>query len=98
MPFSQFVFPARFRYSSGVQRTLKMILVVGATGQLGTAIVRQLIERGLPVRALVRERSNYAGIKDSGADIAFGDLRDRTSFEAACNDVDTIIATANTAI
>lgn len=75
-----------------------MILVVGATGQLGTAIVRKLADRGLPVRALVRRTSNHKPLTRDGVDIVFGDLRDRSSLEAACSGVHTVIATANAAI
>jgi uncharacterized protein YbjT (DUF2867 family) len=75
-----------------------MILVVGSTGQLGTAIVRKLSDRGLPVRAFVRETSNFNAIKRDGIELVFGDLSDRNSLDAACKNVDTIIATANAAL
>lgn len=40
---------------------LPKILVTGATGKTGTAVVAQLLEKGYPVRAIVgqRERSCY---------------------------------------
>ena len=75
-----------------------MILVVGATGQLGTAIVRKLCDRRLPVRALVRDTSNYNPINRDGVELVFGDLCNKDSLEAACQNVDTIIATANAAV
>lgn len=75
-----------------------MILVVGATGQLGTAIVRKLADRGQPVRVLVRRTSNHKPLARDGVDLVFGDLRDNSSLEAACRGVETIIATANAAI
>ena len=69
-----------------------MVLVVGATGQLGGAITRLLIEGGHQVRALVR---GDAAVE--GAQLARGDLKDRASLDAACRGVDTIITTANSA-
>jgi uncharacterized protein YbjT (DUF2867 family) len=71
-----------------------MILVVGATGQLGTAVVRKLAARGKPVRALVRRSSQYRHLKGTGAELVFGDLRDAPSLEDACRGVRTVIATA----
>ena len=49
-----------------------MILVTGASGNAGGAVVRALVEAGEPVRALVRDRSS-ASVPD-GADLAVGDL------------------------
>lgn len=75
-----------------------MIFVVGATGQLGTTIVRKLTDRGLAVRALARRTSNCEALARDGVDLVFGDLRDEPSLDAACQDVETIIATANAAV
>src|SRR5687767_5120399 len=75
-----------------------MILVVGATGQLGTAIVRKLLNDGRRMRALVRETSNYSHFSGTDAEIVKGDLRDPSSLASACEGVDTVIATANTAL
>jgi hypothetical protein len=75
-----------------------MILVVGATGQLGACIVGKLADQGKSVRAFARESSDHAFLRSEGVEIAFGDLRDRASLFDACKDVETLIATANTAI
>lgn len=75
-----------------------MILVVGATGQLGTAVTRKLRQQGKPVRAMVRESSSYAHLKGDGIELCFGDLRDRNSLLAACDGIHTVIATANAAV
>lgn len=69
------------------------VLVVGATGQLGRVITRQLVESGVHVRALGRNQEKLAGL--SGAEIAAVDLRDVPALTAACRDVDQIVATAN---
>jgi uncharacterized protein YbjT (DUF2867 family) len=71
-----------------------MNLVVGATGQLGTAVVRRLAASNMPVRALVRRSSHYRLVEEAGAEIVFGDLRDPASLDAACSEVRTVIATA----
>lgn len=74
------------------------VLVVGATGQLGTAVVRRLGARGLPVRTLARRGSAYRHLEGGGVDIAFGDLREAASLDAACRDVETVVATANAVV
>jgi NADH dehydrogenase len=73
------------------------ILVVGATGQLGTAVIDRLVSMGRPVRALVRPGSPRE-FPASGVELAFGDLRDRESLDAACRGVATVVATANVVV
>lgn len=75
-----------------------MILVVGATGQLGTALVRKLRRRGQPVRILVRPTSQYQHLQDTAMELAFGDLRSPESLEAACTGATTVFATANAVV
>jgi NADH dehydrogenase len=72
-----------------------MILVVGASGQVGTAVVRKLVAGGQPVRAFVRRTSNYQHLQGPGVELAFGDLRDPASLDAACRGAQVVIATAN---
>jgi uncharacterized protein YbjT (DUF2867 family) len=69
-------------------------LVVGATGALGTSVVRLLRERGEPVRCLVRPGSDASALQALGGEIARGDLLDPESLRAACGDVRTVISTA----
>ena len=76
-----------------------MILVAGATGVLGSEIVRQLRAEGRPVRALVRTTSapeRIAELERAGAAIVRGDLKDRASLDAALDGVDTVISTVTT--
>lgn len=71
------------------------VLVVGASGQLGGAIARQLIAAGVPVRALARRRDKLAGLERAGAEIAAVDLLDVAKLNEACQGVEQIISTAN---
>lgn len=75
-----------------------MILVVGATGQLGTAVVRRLAAWKQLVRAFVRPTSNHQHLRGPGIELAFGDLRDAASVDKASEGVTTVIATANTVV
>jgi uncharacterized protein YbjT (DUF2867 family) len=71
-----------------------MNLVIGATGQLGTAVVRKLVAKGQSVRALVRESSDYQRLQAEGVEIAFGDLRDPATIQAAVNGAQVVLSTA----
>ena len=73
------------------------ILVVGATGQLGTAVVDRLRAAGERVRALVRPASPREFASD-GVELAFGDLRELESLVAACQGMSTVVATANAVV
>ena len=74
-----------------------MILVVGSTGQLGGLIARRLLQRGDPVRIMVRETSDHAALVDAGATRVVGDLKDAESIARAVDGVETLITTANSA-
>ena len=75
-----------------------MILVVGASGQLGTAVVRRLASapNAEPVRAFVRPTSQAQHLRIPRVELAYGDLRNAASLTNACKGVDVVIATANT--
>jgi len=73
-------------------------LVVGSTGLLGSEICRQLTARGQEVRSLVRQTSDPAkvqALRDRGAEVVMGDVRDRASLDAACRGVSAVITTTS---
>lgn len=72
-----------------------MILVCGATGDLGGRIVHRLLGRGQRVRALVRPTTDAGTLERSGAEVVRGDLRDPASLDRATAGVDTVVTTAN---
>ena len=74
-----------------------MILVAGATGQLGGIITRRLLAQGQPVRILVRPQSSFQPLVEAGGQPVFGDLKDRASLDPACEGIETLITTANSA-
>ena len=73
------------------------VLVVGATGQLGTAVVDRLAKARVRVRALVRPTSPRE-FATEGVELAFGDLREPESLVAACQGMATVVATANAVV
>ena len=75
-----------------------MILVVGSTGHLGGLITASLLARYASVRVLVRPGSEWQSLRDAGAQVALGDLKSRPTLDAACEGVDVVVTTANSAL
>jgi uncharacterized protein YbjT (DUF2867 family) len=78
-----------------------MVLVVGATGLVGSEICQRLIRRGEPVKALVRATSSeekIESLRSSGVELCVGDLKDHESIVAACRGVDAVISTASSTL
>lgn len=65
-----------------------MILVTGATGATGSELVRLLIRKGAPVRALVRNPEKARSSLGSGVEIAVGDFERPESLEGAFHGID----------
>ena len=72
-----------------------MILVVGATGQLGSLIVRELGRQGRPVRAIVRPPDAGRDLAEAGAELVTADLLRPDTLDDALRGVRAVIATAN---
>lgn len=68
-----------------------MILVAGATGQLGSRVVRCLRRRDVAVRGLLRRQEEAGAFEELGVEVATGDLRDPESLARACEGVDAVI-------
>ena len=69
-------------------------LVTGASGFVGSAVLRRLVEAGHQVRALVRptsDRRNLAGVE---CEIATGDLDDRAALDRAVAGCDALFHVA----
>ena len=78
-----------------------MNLVVGATGLLGGEICRLLAAKAKPVRAMVRptsDASKVAQLEPLGVEIVRGDLKNRSSLDAACQGVGAVISTASSTL
>jgi uncharacterized protein YbjT (DUF2867 family) len=67
-----------------------VILLTGATGTVGSALLRRLTANGRPVRALVRDGQRL-GDQRVRVQIALGDLSDPPSFRNALRGVDTVV-------
>jgi uncharacterized protein YbjT (DUF2867 family) len=75
-----------------------MILVAGATGQVGSEVCRLLRARDEEVRALVRPSSDpgrVAALRELGVEVVEGDLRSPETLDAACSGVSAVVSTAS---
>jgi uncharacterized protein YbjT (DUF2867 family) len=68
-----------------------MILVTGGTGKVGSEATRVLAERGVPVRALIRDPDKAVALSRLGAEIAVGDFTDPASLDKAVVGVSTVV-------
>lgn len=71
-----------------------MLLLTGATGTVGRALLRPLLAAGTPVRCLVRDPRRL-GPDRVRVQIALGDLGDHLSFRHALRGVDTVVHLAS---
>jgi uncharacterized protein YbjT (DUF2867 family) len=71
-----------------------MLLLTGATGQVGSALLGRLLAEGVPVRCLVRDPRRL-GARRVRVQIALGDLADPPSFRNAMRGVDTVVHLAS---
>jgi len=71
-----------------------VLLLTGATGTVGRALLRRLTAAGTPVRCLVRDPRRL-GSERVRVQIALGDLGDHLSFRHALRGVDTVVHMAS---
>jgi NAD(P)H dehydrogenase (quinone) len=75
-----------------------MILITGATGQLGTAVVRNLLKKtpGHQIVTLVRDASKAANFREQGVNIRVGNYDDPASLETAMQGIEKVLLIAGT--
>ena len=69
-------------------------LVTGATGFVGSAVVRALVRRGEPVRAMVRRSSSLGLLEGLPVEIVTGDLDEPATCRAALEGCDALFHVA----
>src|SRR5258705_1376837 len=72
----------------------KLVLVTGATGNQGGAVVEALLTRGHQVRALTRNSASSAAnrLRQQGVEIAVGNFTDHDSLVRAARGADAVYA------
>lgn len=66
-----------------------MNVVVGASGRVGSALVKELSERGMPVAAVIRNRDK-AGMFNRGVQVRVGDIFDADALSETFEGGDTV--------
>lgn len=67
-----------------------MILVTGATGSVGSQVVRELLERDMPVRAFVRGGERARDALGDAVELVVGDFEDPASVRRAVDGVGAV--------
>jgi uncharacterized protein YbjT (DUF2867 family) len=73
-----------------------VILVTGATGRPGSAVIQEFARQRMPVRALVRDRSKAEALHAlEGVEVAYGDMLWPETLGDALADVDRVLMITN---
>src|SRR5215471_11756390 len=73
-------------------KTQNLALVTGANGHLGNNLVRHLINKGIPVRASVRNIKNKKPFAGLNCEVVQADITDKQSLVRALRGVETFYA------
>src|SRR5512146_2598440 len=71
------------------------IFVTGATGFIGSHLVRRLAAEGHSVRCLVRRKSNTGLLKELRVQLVYGDVNDRAALRQGMSGCDWLFHLAN---
>lgn len=66
------------------------VLVTGAAGFIGSHLVDSLSADGIPVRALILPGSDFSNLKESGAEIVYGDIRNPAGLRMAMQNISVV--------
>lgn len=68
------------------------VLVTGASGYLGSAVVRELVSQGHEVTGMVRSASKASGVEDTGARAVVGNLFEPEPWQDVMRGMDVVIS------
>ncbi len=87
--------PAGHHYTAGTGKNMEqhnLALVTGANGHLGNNLVRLLLQKGIPVRASVRNLQNLQSFEGLDCEVVQADITDKPSLLRAMQGVETLYA------
>ena len=70
----------------------KTILVTGATGNIASLVIPDLIKNGMNVRAMLRDVSKGEALKEQGAEVVEGDFDDKQKLGNNLEGADSVLA------
>ena len=70
--------------------TTGKILVTGATGNNGSALIQSLMAMGANIRALVHDEAKAKGLRDAGVEVVIADYLQPETLDAALEGVDKV--------
>ena len=75
---------------------MKKIAVIGATGRLAPMVIKEMIENGIAVKALVRNKEKAKKLLPAEVDVISADLSDVESLISGLTDVDYVYLNLST--
>lgn len=75
---------------------MKRILVIGASGFVGSYLARQLVKDGYTVRCLARNPDKVKDLADLGCELVKGDINDLASIQRALASMDAVYVSIHT--
>ncbi|PZU13330.1 MAG: 3-beta hydroxysteroid dehydrogenase, partial [Chryseobacterium sp.] len=70
------------------------VFVTGASGFVGSAVVKELIANGHQVTGLARSEESAKSISEAGAEVLMGDLENFDILQKGAREADGVIHTA----
>src|ERR1700736_2912820 len=81
---------ARLMTMTGGNSDGKAVLVTGASGFIGSAVVRALIQQGYRVRALIEPGRSDDNLSGLSVERVAGDIRDPAVLDEAIDEISTV--------
>ncbi|MFS0726963.1 SDR family oxidoreductase [Paenibacillus sp. 1P07SE] len=69
---------------------LRINIILGASGQIGSLLVRELAGKGKPVRAVIRDASKGKRLREMGVEVAIADYLSVTALQEAFHGGDAV--------